>query len=255
MKLRVLGCSGGQMPGHRLSSFLIDNSLLIDAGSATSALSLHAQRKITDILITHIHLDHVLTLGLLADNLYGQCKSSVNIWSTNTIVDGLQKFLFNDQIWPDFTKIKSPTQRIPVLRLRRLPMEKSTRVGAYLITPVSVNHIVPSVAYFIENKTTGLLHVGDTGPTTDVWAAAQTRKHLSAVVIEASFPNRLQDVADASQHLTPQTLLREIGKLRLDVPILVTHIKPRFRAEIIKELKRLRDGRIRILEDDDLLRF
>jgi len=60
MKFRVLGCSGGQVPGHNLSSFLIDDSLLIDAGSATAALSLRAQQKITDILVTHTHLDHVM---------------------------------------------------------------------------------------------------------------------------------------------------------------------------------------------------
>jgi len=72
MKFRVLGCSGGQVPGHNLSSFLIDDSLLIDAGSATAALSLRAQQKITDILVTHTHLDHVMALGTLADNLYGQ---------------------------------------------------------------------------------------------------------------------------------------------------------------------------------------
>ena len=46
MKFRVLGCSGGQIPGHNLSSFLVNDSLLIDAGSATSVLRLKAQQKI-----------------------------------------------------------------------------------------------------------------------------------------------------------------------------------------------------------------
>ena len=81
MKIRVLGCSGGQVRGHKLSGFLIDDRLLIDAGSATEALALPAQQKITDILITHIHLDHVLSLGMLADNLYGKTKTSINVWS------------------------------------------------------------------------------------------------------------------------------------------------------------------------------
>lgn len=94
MKFRVLGCSGGQLPGYNLSSFLIDDSLLIDAGCTTSALDLRAQQKIRDILITHIHLDHVMALGTLADNLYGKCKVPVNVWSVGRVIDGLTKFFF-----------------------------------------------------------------------------------------------------------------------------------------------------------------
>jgi ribonuclease BN (tRNA processing enzyme) len=110
MKFRVLGCSGGQVLGHNLSGLLIDDRLLIDAGSATAALALPAQEKITDVLITHIHLDHVLSLGLLADNRYGENKASVNIWSTDGIVDGL-KIISSTIKWPDFNTIKGPTQR------------------------------------------------------------------------------------------------------------------------------------------------
>jgi glyoxylase-like metal-dependent hydrolase (beta-lactamase superfamily II) len=53
---------------------MIDDSLLIDAGCTTATLHLSAQQKIKDILITHIHLDHVMALATLADNLYGKCK-------------------------------------------------------------------------------------------------------------------------------------------------------------------------------------
>src|SRR5215212_5309246 len=186
MKLRVLGCSGGQVPGHRLSAFLIDDRLLIDAGSATEALDLNAQSKIADILITHIHLDHVFSLGTLADNLYGKRAKSINVWSVDAIIDGLKKHFFNDEIWPDFTKIKGPTQPSAVLRLLCIPSNKSTRVGAYAVTLVKVNHVVASVAFFIENKDQTLLHIGDTGPTTEVWSLANSKHNLGAVIIETS---------------------------------------------------------------------
>src|SRR6266513_1676172 len=169
MKFRVLGCSGGQVPGHNLSSFLIDDSLLIDAGSATAALSLRAQQKITDILVTHV---------------------------------------------------------------------------------------VPSVAFLIGNKKTLLLHVGDTGPTDEVWSISRKHKKVSAIVLEASFPNRLQELADVSRHLTPQALEREIDKLGMNsVPVLVTHLKPEYRGEIIADLRSLEKRHLKVLKDGDVLRF
>ena len=256
MKLRVLGCSGGQVPGRKLSCFLIDDSLLVDAGCVTSVLDLRAQQKIKHILITHIHLDHVLALAMLADNLYGRCKTSINLWSTGEIVGGLKRFFFNNHIWPDFTRLTDNSQRVPVMKLRRLREEEPTRVGDHFVTAVRVHHVVPSFAFFIEKKAQTLLHVGDTGPTEKVWLRAQKYVNLRAIVAEASFPNRLQEIADASRHLTPQTLAREIKKLgKNEVPILVTHLKPAFRREIIAELRRLKNPRLKILADGDVLRL
>jgi cAMP phosphodiesterase len=256
MKLRVLGCSGGQLPGYRLSCFLIDDRLLIDAGSATQALGLAAQSKITDALITHTHLDHVLSLASLADNLYGRCGSSITVHSTQPIIDSLKAHFFNDQIWPDFTEITSTAQPVPVLKFVAIPYHTATQVGAYAVTPVQLDHVVTSMGFFIENRGTTVLHLGDTGPTEEVWSVAKSKQKLGAIIIETSFPNRLQAVADASQHLTPQSLARELLKLGShDVPIFITHVKPQFRSEVAKDLKALKDGRIRILKDGDLLKI
>ncbi|HXV82420.1 MAG TPA: 3',5'-cyclic-nucleotide phosphodiesterase [Candidatus Binatia bacterium] len=254
LKFRVLGCSGGQLPGYKLSSFLIGDSLLIDAGCTTSTLDLRAQQKIKDILITHIHLDHVMALGTLADNLYGKCKVPINVWSIGRVIDGLAKSLFNDRVWPDFTRITGPTQPVPVLRLRSLREGKATRVGGHTITAIGVGHVVPTVAFLVESKSKALLHIGDTGPTEKIWSFARKHRNLGALVIETSFPNRLQDVADASRHLTPQTLAVELDKLPVQSPeILVTHLKPQFRQEVIKELRKLKGHRLRVLRDGDVL--
>jgi ribonuclease BN (tRNA processing enzyme) len=256
LKFRVLGCSGGQLPGYNLSSFLIDDSLLLDAGSTTAALSLPAQQKITNILVTHIHLDHVMALGTLADNLYGKCKVPINVWSVRRIIDGLANSFFNNQVWPDFTRITGPTQPVPVLRLRCMPEAKATSVDDHDITAIGVDHVVPTLAFLIESKNRTLLHVGDTGPTKKVWSFARKHQNLGALVIEASFPNRLQDVADASRHLTPQTLGHELDKLAMKSPqILVTHLKPEFRREIISDLRKLKGHRLRVLRDGDVLRL
>lgn len=256
MKLRVLGCSGGQIPGHNLSSFLINDSLLVDAGSATSVLGFKAQQKIKNVLITHVHLDHVMGLATIADNLYGNCLSTINVWGINDVISGLKSSLFNDTIWPDFTQITSNSQGWPVLSFHNMPEEEPIPIGNDTVTAVRVNHIVPSVAFFIENHKKSLLLVGDTGPTEKVWTMARRKKNLCAVVLEASFPNKLQDIADMSRHLTPRTLAQEADKLRRpSVPVLVTHIKPQFRKEVIAELKKLKGYRIRILKQGDSLTF
>ena len=256
MKYHVLGCSGGQLPGYNLSSFLIDDSLLIDAGSTTAALTLAAQQKIRDILVTHIHLDHVMALGTLADNLYGKCKVPIKVWSVRRIVDGLAKSFFNNQVWPDFTRITGPTQRVPVLKLLSLREGKATMVGGHSITAIGVGHVVPTVAFLVESKNNALLHIGDTGPTNKVWSFARKHRNIGALVIEASFPNRLQDVADVSRHLTPRTLALELDKLAMNSPeILVTHLKPEFRQEVIRDLRKLKGHRLRILRDGDVLQL
>lgn len=256
MKFHVLGCSGGQLPGYRLSSFLIDGSLLIDAGSTTAVLSLKEQQKIKDVLITHIHLDHVMALGTLADNLYSKCTVSINVWGIDQVIAGLKRSFFNDKIWPDFTRIRGATQKLPVLRLRRLAENKPAVVGDCTVTAVRVSHSVPSAAFFIQNNRKTLLHIGDTGPTEKVWSFARNNNDLSAIIIETSFPDRLQDIADASGHLTPRCLAREIDKLgRRSVPILITHLKPEYRKEIVASLGRVKGYRLRILQDGDLLRF
>lgn len=256
MKFQVLGCSGGQIPGHNLSSYLINDSLLIDAGSVTAVLALRGQQEIKNVLITHIHLDHIMGLATLADNLSGHCEASINVWGSARVISGLKSFFFNDSIWPNVKRFTANSRQHPVLRFRRLPEEKATRIEDFNITMIAVNHVVPSVAFFIENDGKTLLHVGDTGPTEKIWSLARRKKNLRAVVLEVSFPNRLQEVADVSRHLTPQTLTEEVAKLgRPSIPILITHLKPQHRAEVIRDLKHVDGQRLRILNDGDRLRF
>src|SRR5439155_1391445 len=89
-----------------------------------------------------------------------------------------------------------------------------------------------------------------------IWSISRKHKKVSAIVLEASFPNRLQELADVSRHLTPQTLEREIDKLGMNsVPVLVTHLKPEYRGEIIADLRSLEKRHLKVLKDGDVLRF
>ena len=251
MKFRVLGCSGGQVPGQQLSSYLVNENLLIDAGSTTAVLNLHAQSKIKNALITHAHLDHVMSLATLADNLFG-VDGVIHVWGLADVLAGLHKSFFNDTLWPDFTRITGDGQSSPVLSLHALTPGKPAAIDGLRITAIPVHHAVTSTAFFVENQRAVLLHVGDTGPTEKIWEIARKKENLRAVVLEASFPNRLQEIADLSQHLTPRTLAAEAEKLgRPSVPIFVTHLKPQYREEIISEIKKLKGLHAKILKQGD----
>ena len=256
MKFRVLGCSGGQVPGRNLSAFLVNESLLIDAGSATSVLDLRGQQRIRNILITHVHLDHVMGLATMADNLFGNCKTTVHVWGIDEVIAGLKSSFFNDTVWPDFTQITGENQTWPVMSFHNIPEENPMPIAGLTVTMIRVNHVVPSTAFFLEDDKKTLLHVGDTGPTESVWQIARRKRNLCAVVLEASFPNSLQGLADMSRHLTPRTLAQEVEKLgRPSVPILVTHLKPQYRSEIVKDLKKISGHRLRVLKEGDSLRL
>ena len=80
MNIHILGCHGsegllettsGLLPCNTCG-FLLNGTLLLDAGTAASALSLNEQKQIRHILLTHIHFDHIKGLPTLADNLGDQ---------------------------------------------------------------------------------------------------------------------------------------------------------------------------------------
>ena len=254
IKLRVLGCSGGQIPGHNLSSYLLNDSLLIDAGSTTSALNIDEQEKIENILVTHAHLDHVMNLATLSDNLFDRHSGVINVWGIADTISALSTSFFNEVIWPDFTKITSDDRPAPVIALRELPEDEPVSIAGMSVTAISVSHSVPGSGFLIEKDGRIILHIGDTGPTEKIWQAARSREELSAVFVEASFPNRLKVLASDSGHLTPETLADELAKLaRPSVPVYVTHLKPLYRDEIIAELNEVKDYRLILLNDGDVI--
>ena len=220
-------------------SFLLNERLLVDAGAATARLSLGEQLGIETVLLTHIHLDHVKDLAFLADNIFGLRPVALQVCSIEAVLKQLREHLFNDVLWPDFTRI--PSAEAPTLKFRALPEGQPTGLGAWRVTPVRLNHLVDCTAFFIEHDGRTLLHVGDTGPTQAVWERARAVPELRAVIVEATFPNRLQDLADISGHLTPASLEAELQKLDRPIPLFVYHLKPQFAEEIAEELRALPD--------------
>lgn len=247
MKVKVLGSSGAEYPGHSSPAFLIDNTVLLDGGTIGSCLNERDQWKIKDILITHSHLDHIKAIPFLADNIIIKNKShSITLFGIAATLKALRENLLNDKLWPDFTKISAAID--PVIKMHHVSPGKPFRVNSYTCTAYRVNHTVPAVGYIINNqKGKSLLYTGDTGPTRAIWKAAG---RSSAVIIEVSFPNDMEGLAMKTGHLTARLMAQEIGKMK-EPPrrVFVTHPKPQFMKKILSEIAGTGLRNIELLQD------
>ena len=248
MRIEVLGCHGGDVPNLRLPTFLVNGRLLLEAGGVTGALPLEQQVGLEHVLISHAHLDHVVGLAFLVDNIQSAVgrAAAVTMASLAPVVKDLRTYCFNNRLWPDFTTL--PTPEAPVLRLETLVEGEATKFAGLTVIPVPVNHSVPATGFVITDGTTGFVFSGDTGPTKQIWRVARHVHEIRAIIVEAAFPNRLEALARASGHFTPRLLEREMERMP-DAPLWVYHIKPTYYEETAEELIRL-DSRVHILQQD-----
>jgi len=255
MKIRVLGCHGSQLPNYNTTSFLLGQNVLVDAGTVTTVLSLKEQLKIDYILITHAHLDHVRDLMFLADNICHQCKKNqLVIVSTKGIIEAIRRHLFNNVIWPDFSRI--PNAKTPLIKFQIIEPGKKQKIGDFQISAINVHHVVETVGYVIENKNKTIIFLGDTGPTEEAWQVAKKIKDLNAVFIETSLPDSMKDVANITGHLTPFYLQAELKKLKGKKPdIYLYHMKPSYHEIIRKEVATIKDRKIHIVKDGQIIRI
>ena len=261
MKLKVLGCYGGQLLGFRLTSFLVNDSILLDAGSPTEALSLEEQHGIRHICLSHTHLDHIKDIAFLADNrslkrLGGnKANRTINVHSLPANNETLRRDFFNDHIWPDFTTIPSADDAI--LRLHDIEPELPFEIDGARITPIGVNHPVPCTGFLVEFEGKQLIYSADTGYTDRIWEIANRQTNLKALILDCSFPNAYQRLADISGHLTPQGVKRELQKFNAvgRVPVYLYHMKPETLNVIRAEVEDLNVPHLRMLTQVDELLF
>jgi ribonuclease BN (tRNA processing enzyme) len=238
MKLKVLGCYGGNIPGHGMTSLLVNDALAVDAGWVSGALSLKAQVKVKDILISHSHLDHTCTLPFLIDNNFSAPGFSLRIYAIPEVIASMKNHLFNNLTWPDFTSL--PNDLTPVLKLVEIAPETPFEVNGLSIRAIHVSHIVPTTGFILEDRKGVVAFSSDTGPTERFWDVVNGIKNLKAVITETSFPNELQDLATISGHMTPQTLERELRKLKRNVPVHLYGAKPKHLAVIKRQIRALK---------------
>ena len=257
MNIRVLGAHGSDLlvkdlNGSRICrsvGFLVNEEIMVDAGTLASGLTLEEQKRITHVLLSHLHLDHVKGIPPLVDNVIELVDHQIAVLSVSSVLDGLQQHIFNDKVFPNFFNFSRRERS--VLRSEELkPKQEMYLAGRIRVTPILVNHTVETVGFIIQDDEAAWIYSGDTYVTEDIWNVAAQIPNLKGVFIEVSFPDAMMDLAIRSKHLTPMLLAKEYRKIgKPDLPLYVYHMKPTVRDQIIHDLLQLDIPPVVVLEE------
>tara|TARA_R110000782_G_scaffold30345_12_gene75482 strand:- start:266 stop:1033 length:768 start_codon:yes stop_codon:yes gene_type:complete len=235
MRIRVLGCSGGIGAGSLTSALLIDNDVLIDAGTGIGDLALADIDAIRHVFLTHSHLDHIAGLPMLVDRLFDEnFDIPLTVYAREETLRAVQEHLFNDVIWPDFAKL--PNVSNPMLRYRVCEPGDTITIGHRDFYAVDVMHSVPSLGYTVQNSGGAFAVSGDTKTNETLWPVLNACDDLKVLVIEVSFPNEMQELAMLAGHYTPQTLTDDLKRLKHSPEIWLTGMKPGEEARILSQV-------------------
>ena len=249
MKIQLLPSSfdgeGRAAPEQRLTCFLIDDRVTIDAGSL--ALGLGARVRVRDCIVTHPHMDHIATLPIFIDDNFAALDEPVRVHATEEVIAALKADVFNGTVYPPFHEFSN--QRTRVLEYVPVRAGEEFEVAHLRVTAVPVNHIVPTVGLVLTDGRATVAFSSDTGETDELWHEVNRRPRLDALLIEASFPDALARLAQISGHLTPATLRTELAKLRhADAEVLAMHLKPAYRDTLVQELDALGLDNLKVME-------
>ncbi|MDP2030891.1 MAG: 3',5'-cyclic-nucleotide phosphodiesterase [Thiobacillus sp.] len=254
MKFTILGCSGGIGSGRHTTSFLVDDDILIDAGTGITTLDFEQLLAIDHVFITHSHLDHVLGLPLLLDAVGEQRSTPVVVHALPEVLEILATDLFNWRLWPDFREI--PSVDAPWLHFEPLPLGAMCTLGQRSFIPLPVQHVVPACGIQIHTPAGSLVFSGDTTSSDAFVAALNAIPDLRHLIIETSFENALADIARDSQHHWPDSLAADLAKLTTHPELWITHLKPGNEAAIMDELRAAApDWKLAALQQGQVIRL
>ncbi len=258
MIVQVLGCSGSIAAGCRTTSFLLDEDILVDAGTGVGDMPLDALNRVEHILLTHSHLDHILSIGLLADSVMRERRESqhapIQVHALPETLAALRTHIFNGVIWPVFTRL--PSAEHPMLALIPMAVGDVLELNGKRIEVLPASHTVPAVGYAIDGGAAGWwVFTGDTGPNPALWERL-AQKRVAHLVIETAFSDDERQLARISRHLCPAALGHELQHLAGSIDVHITHIKPGEREAVMAEIAKLGSPhRIRALEIGDVMRL
>lgn len=219
----------------RPTAFLVDGIAAVDAGALTTALDLEAQARVGHVFLSHSHIDHLGTLPFLLDNVFHLLRRPIVIHGPDHTIRCLREDLFNGRLWPDFTAFANT--RSSILELEVMAPGDTVTLGGLRFTATAMDHTVPCHGYLVEDDRDGVFIAGDTRSLDGALPLLRSSRTLRAVILEASFPERMASLARASRHLTTEGFAREARKVPEGTSLHATHMKPECLEEIRHELK------------------
>ena len=227
---------GDQTQAQPLTTYLVNGTIAIDAGSLGFALSGAELANIQHVVLTHSHVDHTASLPIAIDSAFTHLTRPMRVYGSAPTLAAVRKHLFNDEMWVDFSQFKIPGTDQACMEWIEMPPEKPIVLDGVRLLPIPVTHPVPTVGLIVQTESASVLITSDTWKTDAIWTEAAKLPNLKAVFIECSFPNELEELARDSGHLTPRLVAEETAKLGRHVPIYCVHLKPSMREQLQKEL-------------------
>ncbi|MFT5500683.1 MAG: ribonuclease BN (tRNA processing enzyme) [Woeseiaceae bacterium] len=225
MRIRILGCSGGIGAGSRTSAMLVDDDVLLDAGTGIGDLAIDDLHSIRHVFLTHAHLDHIAGLPMLIDsNFEEDFEVPVTVYAREETLKAIQDHLFNDVIWPDFAKL--PCADNAMLQYVVCNPGDTITIGHREFHAVDVSHSVPSLGYTVKNSGGAFAISGDTKTNETLWPVLNACDDLKVLVIEVSFPDEQEKLATTAGHYCPSTMCKDLELLDHEPEIWLTGMKP-----------------------------
>jgi ribonuclease BN (tRNA processing enzyme) len=220
-----------------LSCYLVNRTVALDAGSLGFYRTPREQGRVKHVFLTHSHMDHVASLPIFVENTYRGDGDCATIYGSEATLDSVRRDLFNDRVWPDMLRISET--RPPYLRLQAIEAGQTVVCEGLRLTPVPVDHVVPTFGYIVEDDAAAVVFPADTGPTEAIWDRANQCPNVQAVFLEVTFPNDMAWLADLAKHLTPELFAMEARKLKQPARVIAVHLSARVRRQVVKELRAL----------------
>lgn len=251
MKIQLLPSTfngaGQTTPEQRLTCYVIDDRVAVDAGSIALSVTEAQRESVRNIIVTHPHMDHIASLPIFIDDLFGELKEPIRIHATQEVIDTLEQDIFNWTVYPRFSELSNDKTR--VMEYVPFRVGEEFRVEHLRVVAVNVNHIVPTVGLIVTDGEATVAFSSDTAETEEFWQLVNRTPRIHALLIEASFPNSMAELAEVSRHFTPASLRKELRKLKhKGIDILTVHIKPTYREQVVAELNALKVPKLRVME-------
>ena len=236
MELRVLGCSGGVGGQLRTTTLLVDDDVLIDAGTGLGDLNLRSMASIRHIFLTHSHLDHITSIPFLVDTLFDTIKEPIIIHASAATINALKTHIFNNIIWPDFSHL--PSIDNPVMKYQVMQPGEVIEINNRKFEMIEVNHIVAGVGYRVESATGSFAFSGDTTTNNTFWDGLNKHDSLNVLIVESAFSNKDITLCHLSGHYCAELLGPDLPKLNHKAEVYITHNKPGAEGQIFGECQK-----------------
>lgn len=234
MQLTVLGCSAGIGGERRTTSLLLDDDILVDAGSGAGELSLEQMACVDHVFLTHAHLDHSGFLPLLADAAAFMRDKPLLVYALDETIASLKAHMLNGELWPDYTVL--PSIHAPYIRFVAIFPGVPVVIGNRRIMPLPACHSVPAVGFCMDSGSAGFAYSGDTTDCEAFWAALNCIENLRYLMIEATLLNADGHAAKKSGHMTAELLALGLARLRHPVQLFITHLEPGKEERVMNEV-------------------